>query len=87
MIGGIGVMRRKENLAELRKLFKMWETPGWAVEMENLGTGQAITLERVLEGRELEDLLCVEGMLPSYRHEFLGFMQGLLKEVKEGYVK
>lgn len=55
--------------------------------MENLGTGQTITIERVLEGRELRDLLCVEGMLPSYRHELLGFMQGLFKEVKEGYVK
>lgn len=55
--------------------------------MENLGTGQTVTTERVLEGRQLGDLLCVEGMLPSYRHEFLGLMQGLLKEVKEGYVK
>ena len=55
--------------------------------MENLGTGQTISIERVLEGRELGDFLCVEGMLPSYRHEFLGLMQGLLKEVKEGCVK
>ena len=56
--------------------------------MENLGTGQTSTIERVLlEGRELGDFLCVEGMLPSYRHEFLELMQGLLKEVKESYVK
>lgn len=55
--------------------------------MENLGTGQTITIERGLEGRELGDFLCVEGMLPSYRQEFLGLMQGLLKDVKEGYVK
>lgn len=61
--------------------------PGQEVEMENLGTGQTVTTERVLEGRELGDLLCVEGMLPSYRHEFLGLMQSLLKEVKEGFVK